>query len=296
MNTTLPPDRDVPPHRRAQIRSTLEHEVARRRSVRFAPLIAAGFATAAVIALVAVVAPWQAQDGVDTAAATTSPSSEATTAAPASTPSATAPVIPGLSPERIAEIEKGCADSTLLQGKATLYQHFTDEVGTLALLYTDSQQLSCVVDGPAMPYNASSGMVWDAAWLPGALALDELGSGSGGADGKAEYAGQAGYDVASGRVTGQVAKVVLRVDGQSAEARIANGTFVARIAHPADWVAPEGRERAAEVMAYDAAGGLLGTWRNDWDPGKCWVRPDGVIVAGARDLDPATCLPAVPWR
>ncbi|MGW4110214.1 hypothetical protein ACWEFJ_05005 [Actinosynnema sp. NPDC004786] len=35
---------------------------------------------------------------------------------------------------------------------------------------------------------------------------------------------------------------------------------------------------------------------NEWNPTKCWVRPDGVVVAGARDLDPATCAPAVAWR
>ncbi|NUS66222.1 MAG: hypothetical protein HOQ46_21555, partial [Saccharothrix sp.] len=53
MNHALPPTRDVPPHSRARIRARLEQEVTgRRRGVRFAPLITAGVAAAAVVALV----------------------------------------------------------------------------------------------------------------------------------------------------------------------------------------------------------------------------------------------------
>ncbi len=297
MNHALPPTRDVPPHRRAGIRARLEQEVTGgRRTVRLAPLITAGVAAAAVVALAAVVAPWQ-RGGVDAATGgsgeavvtTTTP----TTAAPAEQGP---PVIPGLSPERVAEIERGCMESTLRQGKAVLHQYVTDEVGTFALLYTASEQLGCTVDGPVMPYNASGTTVWDSGWLPGALAVDAMGSASGGAGGKAEHADQRGYDMAVGRVTDEVAKVVYLHGGRSVEARLANGTFVARLAHPVDWEKPEGWDRMGVVRAYDARGDLLGEWRGEWDPTKCWVRPDGVIVAGARGLDPATCAPAVAWR
>ncbi|MEU4441702.1 hypothetical protein AB0K14_29455 [Actinosynnema sp. NPDC050801] len=292
MNTTLPPARDLPPHRRAQLRARLEQEVTGgRRAVRFAPLVVAGLAAAAVVVLVAVVAPWRQTSGD---AAVGDPVVVTTTTS--ASPAWQGPVIPGLSPQRVAEVEQGCLDSTLRQGKATLYQYLTDEVGAFALLYTASEQLSCTVDGPTTPYNASSALVWDSGWLPGALALDGLASAAGGDGGKADHAGRAGYDMAVGRVTGQVAKVVYLHGGRSVEARIANGTFVARIAHPADWVPPDGWDRMGVVHAYDAQGALLGEWRNEWDPTRCWVRPDGVVVAGARDLDPAKCLPAVAWR
>lgn len=292
MNHALPPTRDVPPHRRAHIRARLEQEVTGgRRAVRFAPLVVAGVAAAAVVALVATLAPWRgAGDDAATAAVTT------TTTSSSAPPAGDAPVIPGLSPERVAEIERGCLESTLRPGRAVLYQYVTDEVGAFALLYTASEQVGCTVDGPVMPYNATSGTVWDTGWLPGQLAVDAFASASGGAHGKAEHAAEAGYDLAAGRVTDRVAKVVYLHGGRSVEARIANGTFVARIAHPADWEMPDGWDRLGVVHAYDAQGALLGEWRNEWDPTKCWVRPDGVIVAGARDLDPATCAPAVAWR
>lgn len=290
MNHALPPTRDVPPRRRAQIRARLEQEVTGgRRAVRFAPLLTAGVAAAAVVALVAVVVP--ARQGGEGTAASQVVVTTTTSAAPAGPP-----VVPGLSAERIGEIERGCMESTLRPGKAVLHQYVTDDVGAFALLYTSSEQVGCTVDGPVMPYNAAARLVWDSGWLPGVLALDELASSNGGAGGKAEYADQLGYDLAVGRVTDQVAKVVYLHGGRSVEARLANGTFVARIAHPADWDMPEGWDRLGVVHAYDAQGALLGEWRDQWDPTKCWVRPDGVIVAGARDLDPATCAPAVAWR
>ncbi|MFD1146638.1 hypothetical protein [Saccharothrix hoggarensis] len=298
MNDALPPTRDLPPHRHGQIRARLEQEVAgRRRPVRFAPLITAGVAAAAVVVLVAVLAPGQRRDAADTASSGTAQSAATEpSSAPPATPSRRTPVIPGLSPERVAEVERGCQESTLRPGKATLHQYVTDEVGTFALLYTASELVSCTVDGPVMAYNAAGGVVWDSGWLPGVLALDELGSASGGDGGKAEHAGIPGHDMAVGRVTGDVAKVVYEHGGRSVEARIANGTFVARLAHPSDWQAPEGWDALGVVRAYDADGALLGEWRQAWDATKCWVRPDGVIVAGARDLDPARCHPAVAWQ
>jgi hypothetical protein len=249
-----------------------------------------------VVALVTVLAPWQQQTARTGSESTSAEPTAATTPNEPSPTSAGAPVIPGLSPERIAEIEKGCLDSALLPGDVTLHQYFTDEVGAFALLYSPTLQLSCTVDGPVLPYNASSAANVDTGWLPDVLALDSSGSASGGAIGKPEYAHQLGYDIAAGRVTDEVARVVYRHGEQSVEAQVANGTFVARITHPADWVPPVDWDEFGVVFAYDAHGALLGEWRIEWDRTKCWVRPDGVIVAGARDLDPAKCMPAVPWR
>lgn len=293
MNHALPPTRDVPPRSRARIRARLEQEVAGgRRAVRFAPLITAGVAVAAVVALVAVVAPWQRGGGDTAVGPTVVPT---TTSSPPSAAPAT-PVVPGLAPERIAEIERGCADSAGVRSKPVLHQYLTDEIGTFALLYSGGDMLSCTVDGPTMPYNSAMASGLAVGWLPGEFAADEVGSASGGDGGKPEYAGRPGYDQAAGRVTSKVARVTFGRNGQEVDATIANGTFVARIAHPSDWQVPNGWEQYGYVRAYDAHGVLLGEWGAEWDRTKCWVDPGGTIVVGARDRDPATCAPAVAWE
>jgi hypothetical protein len=290
LNTTLPPDRDVPPHRRAQIRATLEREVARsRRPVRFAPLITAGVATAAVIVLVTVVAPWQAPDRVDPAGDASSRPPVPTTAPPRT--SAERPVFSTLSPERVAEIEAGCLQTTGIHDKAVLHQYTTDATGTFALLYTDHAVVNCTVDGPGMPYNPGFSSGLETAWLPGDFAVDSLTSAAGGDGGKPEYAGRPGYDQAVGRVSAKVAKVTFAWGGETVEATIANGTFVARIVHASDYQIPEDRG-FGDVRAYDAGGNLLETISGD----RCYTRPDDVIVLGPKDADPTTCRPAVPWR
>ena len=290
MNHALPPTRDVPPRRRAQIRARLEREVTGgRRAVRFAPLVTAGVAAAAVVALVAVVAPWRQAGGDDVAAgATTSQAVVTTTAGPAG--------IAALSPERVAEIEQGCADSAGIEGKPVLRQYLTDEIGAFALLYSDRDVLACTVDEPTMPYNAAMTGRPALGWLPGEFAPDYGGAVSGGDGGKPEYAGRPGYVVAAGRVTSKVARVTFGPNGREVDATIADGTFVARIAHPSDWQVPVEWERENVLRAYDAQGGLLGTWDPQGHRTKCWVDPAGEIVAGARDRDPATCAPAVAWE
>jgi hypothetical protein len=295
LNTALPPDRDVPPYRRAQIRATLEREVARsRRPVRFAPLIAAGVATAAVIALVTVVAPWRAPDTVDPAGDGSSRPPFPTTAPPRTYSNAERPVFPDLPPERIAEIEAGCLQTTGIHDKAVLHQYITDATGTFALLYTDHAVVTCTVDGPGMPYNPGFSSGLEIEWLPGEFAVDSLTSAAGGDGGKPEYAGKPGYDLAVGRVSAKVAKVTVAWGGETVEATIANGTFVARVIHASDYRIPEDRG-LADVRAYDAEGNLLGTL--DTISGeRCYARPDHLIVAGNRDADPTTCWPAVLWR
>ncbi|PSL58499.1 hypothetical protein B0I31_101718 [Saccharothrix carnea] len=291
MNHTLPPTRDVPPRRQAQIRARLEQEVGRgRRATRFAPLIAAGVAAAAVIALVAVAAPWQ-RGGADTAA---SRSGYPTTAPPRTYSTAERPVIANLSPERVAEVERGCVESAGIDGKAVLHQYVTDTIGTFALLYTEDAMLSCTVDGPTMPYNSGFTAMLEIEWLPGEFAADEIGSASGGDGGKPEYAGKPGYDMVAGRVSSKVARVTFTQGGQTAEATIANGTFVARIPRPSDWEVPADRG-AGDVRAYDAQGGLLGTLEA-FSRERCYMNPEYVIVVGNKEADPTTCLPAVSWR
>jgi hypothetical protein len=289
MNHALPPNRDVPPRRRAQIRTRLEQEVSGgRRAVRFAPLLTAGVAAAAVVALIAVVAPWRQGGGDDVAAGVTTQAAETTTAGP--------PGITKLAPERIAEIEQGCADSAGIEGTPALRQYLTDEVGAFALLYSDRDVVACTVDEPTMPYHAAMTGRPALGWLPGEFVPDYGGAVSGGDGGKPEYAGRPGYVIAGGRVTSKVARMTFGPNGQEVDATIANGTFLARIAHPSGWQPPVEWERENALRAYDAQGALLG----EWDPGahrtKCWVNPAGEVVWGARDRDPATCAPAVAWR
>lgn len=291
MNTTLPPTRDLPPHRRARIRAVLEDEVTRgRRRVRYAPLIAAGLATAAVIALVAVV-PWQQQHHSDAAASGSRTYSPTTILPPPA--AAVKPVIPDLSPERIAQVEEGCRESATIPGKAVLHQYLTDAAGTFALLYTEDTMLGCVVDDPAMPFNTSYAWKTEVEWLPGEFSADQVGSTSGGDIGKAEYRGRAGYDMAVGRVSARVAKVTFTKDERTVEATIANGTFVARILRPSDYMMTEG---LGDVRAYDAQGSLLGTSESTSTQDRCYVTPDHERVLGPADSDPTTCLPAVSWR
>jgi hypothetical protein len=300
LNSTLPPARDLPPHRHAQIRARLENEVTgRRRPVRYAPLITAGVATAAVVALVTVLAPWQQSAGVDTAASgtasTTSQVAETTvpTTSEASSPERTAPVIPGLSPQRVAEIEAGCARIATVPGKAVLHQYLTDAAGTHGLLYTENAVLDCTIDGPTMPYNSGFAHIRDVEWLPGEFSVDILASAPGGDGGKAAYAGTAGYETAAGRVSAKVAKVTFTAGGDTVEATITNGTFLARIPRPSNFVVPEGAD-PGEVQAYDAQGKPLERWVYSRD--ECFVNPDKEVVIGATGADPATCRPAVSWR
>jgi hypothetical protein len=292
MNHALPPTRDVPPRSRARIRARLEQEVTgRRRTVRYAPLITAGVAAAAVVALVTVVAPWQRAGGGDVVVGATSQAGVTTTAGP--------PVMPKLSPERIAEIEQGCADSADdadIRGELVLRQYLTDEAGAFALLYSDQGVLACAVDGPTAPYLAMMVGRLPVGWLPGEFVPDYGGAVSGSDGGKPEYAGRPGYVMAAGRVTSKVARVTFGPNGQEVEATIADGTFVARIAHPSDWQPPVEWERQNVLRAYDAQGALLGEWDPQSHRTKCWVDPAGEVVAGARDLDPATCVPAVAWE
>ncbi|KOX13915.1 hypothetical protein ADK67_43320 [Saccharothrix sp. NRRL B-16348] len=283
MNHTLPPTREVPPRRHAQIRARLEREVTHRR-VRFAPLITAGVAAAAVVVvLVAVVAPsWQAGD--DFAVGGTSQTVVTTTAEE--------PVVPTLPPERIAEIEQGCAQSAEVTSKPVLRQYLTDENGEFALLYSERESLACTINGPTEPYSSAVAGSPGVAWLPGEFAADHVSSSVRGLPG---HPGPE-YDMAAGRVTSKVARVAFGRNGREVDATIVDGTFVARLTHPSDWPGFAGWDERNYLRAYDAHGALLGEWQAGVDRTSCWVNPSGKIVAGYHDRDPATCAPAVAWE
>ncbi|GAA3657159.1 hypothetical protein GCM10022267_49160 [Lentzea roselyniae] len=294
MTSMLPPTRDLPPGRQDEIRVEIEHAVAGRgqRRMRLAPVLAAATAVGAVAAGVVFLAPSsQPQTANQPAPMTT----QATSAAPTTRP---APVIPGLSEERIAAIEKGCQESAGVQGTPKLYQHVGSGQGAFALIYTSNAVLTCTLDSGGMPFNSGFSSGFDPEWLPGHFSADSLGASTGGdvPGNKPIYRGVHGYRIAAGRVDSKVARVTLTADGQTVDATIANNTFVARIVHPTTWSPPEGTD-FGEVRAYDAAGNLLGT--NNGSGNKCFVNPQGVIVSGGwRDpnTDPKTCEPAQPWR
>ncbi|GAA0218929.1 hypothetical protein GCM10010492_16030 [Saccharothrix mutabilis subsp. mutabilis] len=291
MNTTLPPARDLPPGRQAEIRARVERAVTARRPFRFAPLVTAVTAVGAVVAVVAFLQPWQRNDAVDPA------QSAATAPVTTTSPTPTTPVIAGLTSQRIAEIEEGCVKISTGSGKGTLYQYGEDEAGKWALVYTESAALICTIDGPSMPYNAGFSTVRDLAWMTDPVAIDANGGSAGGdvLGNKEIYRGLHGTASAAGRVTPEVGRVTFTYDGQTVDATIANGTFVARNIFPADWSIPA--EDGFEVRAYDKAGKLLAS---SVDLGKkCFATPDGRVVHGAwnmADQDVTKCSKAVRWK
>ncbi|MFD7659923.1 hypothetical protein ACFV4N_38605 [Actinosynnema sp. NPDC059797] len=317
MSTTLPPERDLPPRRHARIRAELERAVAGRRRVRYAPLLTAGVAAAAVIGLVVVVAPWQGPVGDDAAA----PPSLVTTGSAPGTTGATGPApgttgvsgsantttttteagamsVPGLDPGRVAEVEQGCVETFQLPGPAVLHQYVADVGGgDLALLYTPDGVLECTVNGPTTPYNPAFTAVRDRAWLPGPFSADAVGVSSGGAHGKAAHWNVPGVALAVGRVSPAVARVVYEREGRSVEAEIANGTYVAHLEYPPDFVAPSDGGLGV-LTAYDDRGRRLGriTSADVTDPAGCWLLPGGAALRGPAGPDSPACAPAVPWR
>ncbi|WP_199441353.1 hypothetical protein [Umezawaea beigongshangensis] len=315
MNSAPPPARDLPPHRRAEIRAEIERAAGSSRSFRYAPLLTAGVATASVVAVVAVLQPWSGPRP-DTAAPPSPTSAPVVTtgAPPTSTdaqqsvpgrPSTHVPApwpvsgdplpagpaeLPGLDAARITEIENGCLRSAGLSGTPVLHQYLEDAHGHFALVYTENAALSCTVDGePAMPYNAGFSAGFAVPWLPGPFSIDA-------SPGRIlDPLGPAPVHTtgAAGRVEPNVARVTYDVDGMTAEATVANGTYVVRVTYPPGVVPDD--FTTGEVRAYDEDGTLLGTSE---DMGAhCWVDPEGKIVRGRTDGgEPGNCLPARRWR
>jgi hypothetical protein len=138
------------------------------------------------------------------------------------------------------------------RGTFTLRQVLTDEAGRLALVQDSTHVLSCERDGPGLPYNAAFGS-YDGTAEP--VSIDYAGGDAPG--GKEMYAGRHGSDVVAGRVAPEVARVVYVQDGTEVEAKVENGTYLARIVRPTDWLIPENRFGPV-VRAYDKNGTLLG--------------------------------------
>jgi hypothetical protein len=284
MTSMLPPTRDLPPGRQTRIRADLEHAVAgRRRSSRLTvPLLAAAAAVAVVATGVVLLRP----ASTDPAHAVHIP-----TAPPTTTTSADF----GVPPETVAAIEEGCAKSAGV-GRARLYQLLREDT-TWALLYTDKEALTCSIGVGGHEYNSGFGQT-SVQWLPGHFSVDSTGARAGGDRTiDAADAGMRGYRMVVGRVDSKVARVTYTADGETIDAKIANGTYAVRMYRPSDWAPSwDPRQDPPEfVRAYDAAGNLLGS-STDLAV-DCYYEPSGrTIVFGDRRLDPSTCKPAQPWR
>jgi hypothetical protein len=250
MNTTLPPSRDLPSARHAEIRAAVLVAAAPRPSRRWvAPLVTAAVALV-VIGMVAWFAPW---DPGTPAAQPPRPTSRPTTSA--------APSVDGIAAEDVPAVEKGCGQVTFPRATFTLLAVLTDEAGRLALLRGEAKNgvpylIECILDfTPAMPYNGSGGTL-EGFVSPLSVDLDGASAGGDAPGGKAEYAGKLGTEVLAGRVSPDVVKVTVTRDAQTREAKLAGGLYIARLVHPADWVIPE-QLRPPIVRAYDKNGTVL---------------------------------------
>lgn len=263
MNTTLPPARDLPPGRHAELRDAVLTAVAPHRSRRWAaPLVAAAAATVAV-GVIAWFAPWGTDAVVPAGDQPVATPTTTPTTTPITTPTVAIAAVPGVDPGEVAAIEKGCGESSLPAAELTLRQVITDGAGRLALLTAVDRTANaesmvvCELDGPVLKYNAGFAGVDP---FTGPVSLD-LAQASAGGDvkggSKPEYAGRHGADEVAGRVSPEVAKVTVSQGRDTVDAVIAEGTYLARIVHPTDWAIPENRP-APTVRAYDKNGTLLG--------------------------------------
>ncbi|WP_086665080.1 hypothetical protein [Lentzea kentuckyensis] len=286
MTSMLPPTRDLPPGRHTQIRAEVERALTgRRRSSRLTvPILAAAAAMAVVAAGVVLFRSGPAEH---------TPAVQITTS-PTSTPTLRHTF--GLTPEQITAIEQGCAKAENMTGRPTMYQYGREDAGPWALVYTDRAVLTCDLGRGGVEYYTFRPAEVVRGWLPGHFSVDWVSSALGGdvTPSIPELAGAPGYRVVAGRVDSSVARITYRPqDGEVAEAKIVNGTYVARIAYPSNW-APS-VNGPMELWAYDDAGNLLGT--NTELAATCYYAPDTKeIVHGEKGASADKCKPATPWR
>ncbi len=282
MNSTLPPARDLPPGRQARIRAELERAVSSRGSTKryLVPILAGATAVAAVVTSVVLLQP---DLGPKPAVQiTTSPSPKPDF---------------GLSPENVTAIEQGCAKPEDVTEKLTLRQFGRDDAGQWALLYNDRVAVVCNIERGGEEYDTNRPGEVAINWLPGHFSMDMDSSRLGGDlhPSIPAMAGVPGLRFVAGRVDSSVARMTYRAyDGTTVEAKIANGTYVVRIAYPSTWN-PNDVTGTTELRAYDAAGNLLGTSAEL--VGTCYYDPQTKqVIHGERGVTADKCKPATPWR
>ncbi|MDX8146845.1 hypothetical protein SK854_32355 [Lentzea sp. BCCO 10_0061] len=278
MTSMLPPTRDLPPGRQARIRAEVERAATRRGSRRLAvPILAAAAAVAVVTAGIVVLRPTPSLP-VPAVQITTSPA----------TPSAGF----GVPQEAVEAIETGCTKAAGMQGRAKLHQ-LLDEQTRWALLYTDKEVLLCSIGSGGKDYRAGFGKR-AVALLPGHFSVEGGGATAGGMHLGPAYAGTPGYREAVGRIDSKVARVTVTADGNTVDAKIANGTYALRMYYSQSWVIPQGVPDPV-VRAYDAGGTLLGTSSDLLK--ECFFDPaTGEVVYGDKRKTRDQCRPASPWK
>lgn len=97
-----------------------------------------------------------------------------------------------------------------------------------------------------------------------------------------------------GRTSAKVTRVTISVGTDTAEAHIANHTFIGVIGHP-ESVDPD--NVVVTIRGYDASGNLITEWQWGGKPTseECWITPDGTRLSGDDDIPANECRPAPEW-
>jgi hypothetical protein len=245
MNTTLPPARDLPPHRHARIRATLVRAASEPRPRRWmAPALSMATAIVA-LGLVMWFVPLGGGDGRAAGPATTSA---------AASPTADESIVRQVRvpPEDVPELVHGCVDSAGVEGTFELKLAFADAAGRLAVLYSGDNVIACEFGGAADEYRPTFAPLGG---FQSPISAD-LGLVST-IEGSPEHAG---YQLVIGRVDpATTARVTLTQRDVTVDAVLVGGVYAARIVRPLDWWLTGDSPPPAVVDAYNAEGDLVGS-------------------------------------
>jgi hypothetical protein len=280
MTTPLPTLRDLPADRHAEIRAELLRTMDRPPRRSWLVPVLAGAAAAVVLAVIVLL-----------------PGDRSRSAPPAWYRDDSLELPPGVTADERTEIEHACAGNE--DEDYRLHNAISDEVGTFAFLIDGTSKAPCAVDYQERPYSKLVMAQQPEAlrWLPGPMVLDQHSAAH-------AFAGRPGYDLAVGRVRGDVASVRMSIGVRTVDAVLANDTFIVRMIHSAT-NQPRAGSRVY-LHAYDAEGNLVDTWKTDKStPGECYVLPDGRYMTEGGEILPnlppdqfdlPNCPPASPWR
>ncbi|OLF06890.1 hypothetical protein [Actinophytocola xanthii] len=284
MTHLLPPVRDLPADRHAEIRAEVVRAMDRPpRRPWFVPTLAA--AAAAVVAFAVVVLL---------------PSDRPDTLSPAARGERLLELPPGVTAEERSEFERRCEKVDPAGGDYRLYNAITDDVGTATLLIGGPDASDCMFrsDKWVNHLNLTMRAVGGRVWLPGSIVMDSYWIRS------EEHSDTPASRLVFGRVSSEVVSVRMTTDTGTIDAVVANGTFMARVIYQGP---PPPDDAPVKVSAYDAEGNLLDTDDQTFAPNHdCYSLPDGRFMSGdgfiaAPPTDPAyfderNCRPATPWR
>lgn len=244
MNTTLPPARDLPPHRHARIRATLVRAASEPRPRRWlTPALSVATAIVA-LGLVMWFVPLGGGDGRAAGPVTTS----AAASPPADETIMRRILIPA---EDVPELVNGCVDSAGVEGTFELKLAFADAAGRLAVLYSGDKLIACEFGGPTGEYRPTF-TVLDGFQPPISADLDLVSPVAGSPE-------RTGYQVVIGRVDpATTSRVTLTQKDVTTDAVLVGDVYAARIVRPFDWWLTGDSPRPV-VDAYNADGDLVGS-------------------------------------